>query len=314
MSENTLSKKTKSSFLTTVYNQRQLIVLTIPFLFLVLVFNYLPLWGWLLAFKNYKPYLGFTQSEWVGLQNFKELFADPYFFQALRNTLVISSLKLIFNFTSSILFALLLNEVKNILFKRTVQTISYLPHFVSWVVAANIIYTALSPDNGIINDLLLKVGLLKEPINFLGEGKYFWFIAPISEVWKEMGWNAIIYLAAMTNISPQLYEAASIDGASRVKQIFTITLPSILPTVKILLIMNVGWILNAGFEQMYLLQKPSTLDFSEILDTYILRYGIGSGRWSYATAAGIFNSVISLILVTTANKISSKIGEGERVF
>ncbi|WP_408612585.1 ABC transporter permease [Caldicellulosiruptor morganii] len=304
----------KKSIWNAIYNQRQLIVLTFPFLIMVLIFNYFPLWGWILAFKDYKPYLGFQQSEWVGLKNFTDLFSDMYFFQALRNTLVISSLKLIFNFLSSITFAILLNEVKNMLVKRTVQTVSYLPHFVSWVVAANIIYTVLSPDYGIINDLLVKFHIIKEPINFLGEPQYFWFIAPATEVWKEMGWNAIIYLAAMTNIDPQLYEAASIDGAGRLKQIWHITLPGILPTVKILLIMNVGWILNAGFEQMYFLQRPSTLDYSDILETYILRYGIGSGRWSYATAAGIFNSVVSLILVTTANRIASKIGEGERVF
>ncbi|ADQ41653.1 binding-protein-dependent transport systems inner membrane component [Caldicellulosiruptor acetigenus I77R1B] len=307
-------QSSKKGIFSTIYNQRQLIVLTFPFLIMVLIFNYFPLWGWLLAFKDYKPYLGFQNSEWVGFKNFADLFSDVYFFQALRNTLVISCLKLIFNFLSSITFAILLNEIKNMLFKRTVQTISYLPHFVSWVVAANIIYTVLSPDYGIINELLVKFHILKEPINFLGEPQYFWFIAPITEVWKEMGWNAIIYLAAMTNIDPQLYEAASIDGAGRLKRIWYITLPGILPTVKILLIMNVGWILNAGFEQMYLLQRPSTLDYSDILETYILRYGIGSGRWSYATAAGIFNSVVSLILVTTANKIASKIGEGERVF
>lgn len=270
--------------------------------------------GLAFGIQDYKPYLGFQNSEWVGFKNFVDLFSDVYFFQALRNTLVISFLKLIFNFLSSITFAILLNEIKNMLFKRTVQTISYLPHFVSWVVAANIVYTVLSPDYGIINELLVKFHILKEPINFLGEPKYFWLIAPITEVWKEMGWNAIIYLAAMTNIDPQLYEAASIDGAGRLKRIWYITLPGILPTVKILLIMNVGWILNAGFEQMYLLQRPSTLDYSDILETYILRYGIGSGRWSYATAAGIFNSVVSLILVTTANRIASKIGEGERVF
>ncbi|ACM61621.1 carbohydrate ABC transporter membrane protein 1 (CUT1 family) [Caldicellulosiruptor bescii] len=307
-------QSSKKGIFSTIYNQRQLIVLTFPFLIMVLIFNYFPLWGWLLAFKDYKPYLGFQNSEWVGFKNFVDLFSDVYFFQALRNTLVISFLKLIFNFLSSITFAILLNEIKNMLFKRTVQTISYLPHFVSWVVAANIVYTVLSPDYGIINELLVKFHILKEPINFLGEPKYFWLIAPITEVWKEMGWNAIIYLAAMTNIDPQLYEAASIDGAGRLKRIWYITLPGILPTVKILLIMNVGWILNAGFEQMYLLQRPSTLDYSDILETYILRYGIGSGRWSYATAAGIFNSVVSLILVTTANRIASKIGEGERVF
>ena len=307
-------QSSKKGIFSTIYNQRQLIVLTFPFLIMVLIFNYFPLWGWLLAFKDYKPYLGFQNSEWVGFKNFVDLFSDVYFFQALRNSLVISFLKLIFNFLSSITFAILLNEIKNMLFKRTVQTISYLPHFVSWVVAANIVYTVLSPDYGIINELLVKFHILKEPINFLGEPKYFWLIAPITEVWKEMGWNAIIYLAAMTNIDPQLYEAASIDGAGRLKRIWYITLPGILPTVKILLIMNVGWILNAGFEQMYLLQRPSTLDYSDILETYILRYGIGSGRWSYATAAGIFNSVVSLILVTTANRIASKIGEGERVF
>lgn len=312
--QNNMTASNKKSIWSIIRSQHQLVVLTVPFLILVLIFNYFPLWGWLLAFKDYKPYLGFGNSEWVGLKNFADLFSDTYFFQALRNTLVISILKLIFNFLSSIIFAIMLNEIKNMLFKRTIQTISYLPHFVSWVVAANIIYTVLSPEYGIINDMLVKFHILKEPINFLGEPQYFWFIAPITEVWKEMGWNAIIYLAAMTNIDPQLYEAASIDGAGRLKQIWHITLPGILPTVKILLIMNVGWILNAGFEQMYLLQRPSTLDYSDILDTYILRYGIGSGRWSYATAAGIFNSVVSLVLVTVANKIASKIGEGERVF
>ncbi|HEX3045603.1 MAG TPA: ABC transporter permease subunit [Bacillota bacterium] len=293
--------------------QKQLLFITVPFLLFILVFNYLPLWGWIMAFQNYKPYLGISGSSWVGLEQFKLLFSDSEFFMGIRNTLAISCLKLVLNTSCAITLAILLNEVRISFFKRTVQTISYLPHFVSWVVAANLVYVALSPDGGIINELLLKFHLIKEPIMFMGENKYFWGIAALSEVWKEVGWGAIIYLAAMTSIDPELYETASIDGAGRIRRIFAITIPGIMSTIKILLVLNIGFLLNAGMQQIYLLQNSSNVEVSRILEIYILHYGIRMGRYSYATAAGIFNSIVSITLVFTANRISKRI-DGEKLF
>ena len=305
--------KRKKSFWTRLYEQRQLAVLTLPFVAVILVFNYMPIWGWLYAFQDFKPRLGLWNSTWVGLENFKNLFGDEFFYRALRNTLGISSLKLVLNFASTITLAVLLNEVRHTYLKRVVQTVSYLPHFVSWVVAANLVFVALSTDGGIVNEILLKIGLVSEPISFMGEGNYFWAVAALSEVWKEVGFGAIIYLSAMAGIDLELYEAASMDGAGRIRRIFTITLPSIAPTIKILLILSVGWILSAGFDQVYLMQKPSNWDYSEILELYIFKYGIQQNKWSFASAAGIFNSVVGLTLVLTANKISKKL-DGERVF
>ncbi|AEE97265.1 ABC transporter permease [Mahella australiensis] len=292
-----------------VSEQRQLIVLSLPFAIIVLIFNYLPLWGWILAFKNYTPAGGVWGSEWVGLANFKELFSDRDFYEALRNTLAISSLKLIFGFVSTICLAILLNEVRNVLFKRTVQTISYLPYFVSWVVAANIVYMALSPTDGIVNEILLKLNIVDKPIPFLGEEGYFWWVVALSHVWKEVGWGAIIYLAAMTSIDPDLYEAAAIDGAGRFRRIIHITIPGIAPTIKILLILNIGWILNAGFDQVYLLMNPAVSNSATTLEIYVYNYAMKYFRYSYGTAIGIFNSVVSFILIMLANYISKKVSE-----
>jgi putative aldouronate transport system permease protein len=241
------------------------------------------------------------------------LFSDSEFYMGLRNTLAISCLKLVFNTFCAITLAILLNEVRISFFKRTVQTISYLPHFVSWVVAANLVYTSLSPDGGIVNELLMKFHLIKEPIMFMGENKFFWGIAALSEVWKEVGWGAIIYLAAMTSIDPELYETASIDGAGRIRRIFAITIPGIMSTIKILLVLNIGFLLNAGMQQIYLLQNSANVEVSRILEIYILNYGLKMGRYSYATAAGIFNSIVSITLVFTANRISKRI-DGEKLF
>lgn len=309
---NTKVRKPKN-FWEKLYEQKQLFFITFPFFVLILIFNYAPLWGWLMAFQNYRPHLGIAKSQWVGLENFKILFSDAAFYSALRNTMAISALKLVLNFSSAIMLALMLNEVRNIYFKRVVQTISYLPHFVSWVVAANIVLMSLSIDGGIVNEVLVKLHLIKEPIPFMGEGKYFWVIAAISNVWKEVGWGSIIYLSAMTGIDPELYEAAAIDGAGRIKRIFAITLPSIAPTIKILLILNLGWLLHAGFDQIFLMQNPSNWEYSETLEYFILKYGVNMGRYSYATAAGIFNSIVSLVLVYTANRVSKMI-DGEKAF
>jgi len=211
----------KKTFLQKLKEQRQLLVLSVPFMIIVIIFSYVPLWGWLMAFKEYKPGVNTVwNAPWIGLANFKELFTDPYFLPAIRNTLAISSMKLVFSFVSAITLAVLLNEVKNKVFKRTVQTISYLPHFVSWVVAANIVFMSLSPDGGIINTVLIKIGIIKESVPFMGMKEYFWLIVALSNVWKDVGWGAIIYLSAIAGIDPNLYEAAAIDGAGRIKRIF----------------------------------------------------------------------------------------------
>lgn len=295
-----------------VKNQRALIIMCVPFLAHLIIFKYVPIWGWIMAFQNYWPGKGLFQQMWVGLDNFKFLFRDPVFYQVLRNTLAMSIIKLVFGMVSSITLALILNEIQLGFFKKTAQTISYLPHFISWVVAANLVRDTLSTDGGIINELLLNLHLIKEPIMFLGIPKLFWWIIGASHVWKEVGWEAIIYLAAIAAINPNLYEAAVIDGAGRLKRIWYITLPSIKPIIIVLLIMNMGYLLSTGFEQQYLLQNGRVIDYARVFTIYELDYGIKMMRYSFATAVGIFRSVVSIMLVFSANYLA-KILNQERL-
>lgn len=292
--------------------QKALMAMSIPFLIYVIIFAYVPLYGWIMAFQNYKLGSSMLNNKWVGLANFRELFQDDNFLRVIRNTLAMSTINLVFGFVSSILLAIMLNEVRKVLFKRVVQTISYLPHFLSWVVAANLIMNVLSID-GVVNKVLVSLHLVKEPVMWLSEQHYFWWIIGASNVWKEIGWSAIIYLAAMTMIDPSLYEAASIDGAGRFRKIRHITLPGISSIIVILLIMNIGHILDAGFEQQYLLQTPMVVDYAETIDIFVLKYGINLSRFSFATAAGIFKTVISVILLLAANRMSKRLGQ-ERLF
>jgi putative aldouronate transport system permease protein len=292
--------------------QRILMLMSIPFVLYVVLFNYVPLWGWLMAFQHYKLGIPILDNQWVGLEHFRELFRDDSFLRVLRNTLGMSVINLSFGFCSSILLAIMLNELRGILFKRVVQTISYLPHFISWVVAANLIMNMLSID-GIVNTVLLKLHIINDPVLWLSKGEYFWWIIGASNVWKEVGWSAIIYLAAMTMIDPSLYEAASIDGAGRFRKIMHITLPGIRPIIIILLIMSIGHILDAGFEQQYLLQTPMVVDQAETIDIFVLKYGINLSRYSFATAAGIFKTLISVILLVAANRMAKQMGQ-ERLF
>jgi len=301
--ETLIPKKRKKSFWEEFLQQKYLYMMSIPFVILVIVFNYLPLWGWTMAFQHYKPALSFSEQQWVGFQNFAELFADERFHLVLRNTLAMSILGLIVGFVFPIMFAVLLNEVRLNYFKRTVQTITYLPHFVSWVVVAGIITKMLSIDGGIVNELLVHIGIIDKPIQFMAKGEYFWGIVVASDLWKEMGWNAIIFLAAIAGIDSQLYEAAKVDGAGRWRQIWHVTLPGIRPTILVLLILSIGHLTSIGFEKQFLLGNSLTVDYSEVLDLYALNYGIGMGRYSYGTAIGIFNSVISIILLLAANGI-----------
>jgi len=236
------------------------------------------------------------------------MFNDPEFYLVMRNTLAMSLLGLIFGFPLPILLALFINEIRNESFKRTVQTISYLPHFVSWVIVASIVHAMLASD-GVINYLLVQIGLIQEPILFLGEPRYFWWIVVFADLWKELGWNTIIYLAAIADVNPALYEAAEIDGAGRFKKMRYITLPCIMPVVTVILILSIGNIINIGYERQFLLRTPAVREVSEVIDLYALDYGIRAGRFSFGTAASMFKSVISLILVFSANRLSKRVSD-----
>lgn len=277
-----------------------------------IVFYYLPLAGWVMAFQNYKPKDGLLHSTFVGMAKFVQLFTDVTFLQTLRNTLAMGVINLVVTFVAAIAFAILLNEIKTQGGKKVVQTISYLPHFLSWIIVTGILHDALS-SSGIVNELLVRFGVLQQPINFFAHPQYFWPIVAFANVWKETGWNAIIYLAAITAIDPSLYEAASMDGAGRWAKIKYITLPGIRPTIIILLLMNVGNVLNVGFEIQYLLGNDLIMRVSQTIDIYVLKWGISQNDFSIGTAAGIFKSFVSIALILIANQIAKKHGE-ERLF
>lgn len=302
----------KSSLWDRLKDQKFLIFMSAPFVIWVIIFKYLPLAGWVMAFQDYKPKLGMLGSEWVGLKHFKVLFQEEQFYQALQNTLGMSILAIVFSTIFSVSFALLLNELRSIKLKRVVQTVSYLPHFVSWVVVANIIGQMLST-TGLVNEVLMGLHIIESPINFMAQPNMFWGVVTGADLWKETGWNAIIYLAAITGIDVQLYEAAKVDGANRWQQIKKITLPSIRGTIIILLIMAIGNLINIGFEKQYLLGNNTVASKSLVLDKYALDYGIGMVRYSYGTAIGMFKSVVGIILIFFANRLAKKTGEGQLI-
>ncbi|KRG15326.1 protein lplB [Virgibacillus soli] len=289
--------------------QKALLWMTVPFVIWVLIFKYLPIWGWTMAFQDFKPALKFSEQEWVGLKHFLFLFTDERFLGVLRNTLAQSLINLVLGFVTAIGLAVLINELTNMKFKRVVQTISYLPHFLSWVVAAALVSSVLSID-GIINEILMGLGVIDKEILWLGIGKYFWGILGSAETWKNVGWNAIIYLAAISMIDQEQYEAAKIDGASRIQRILHVTLPGMKPVIIVLLIMNIGYILEAGFEPQYLLGNGQNVEYSENIDVFVIKYGISMFNFSLATAAGMFKTVISFIFLVTANSLSKKLGQG----
>ena len=276
------------------------------------IFYYLPLGGWVIAFQNYKPALGMFKSEFVGLQKFQQLFSDSSFLEVIRNTLAMGIINLVLTFVAAIVFAILLNEIRMKFAKKAVQTISYLPHFLSWIVVTGILRDILS-GTGIVNELLMKAGATDQAINFFANPDYFWWIVGFSNVWKETGWNAIIYLAAITAIDPSLYGAAAIDGAGRWAKIRHIILPGIRPTVMILLLMNVGNVLNAGFEIQYLLGNGLVQSVSQTIDIYVLKWGISQGDYAIGTAAGIFKSFVSIVLIVLANQFAKRTGD-EQLF
>lgn len=305
-------RTSKQSTFQKFLSQKYLQLMVLPGIIWMFVFNYIPMTGLVIAFKNFKITKPISAAPWVGFEHFAEFFSDPNFMNIMINTLSISFLKLIIGFPLPILFAILLNEVRKAKFKKAVQTISYLPHFISWVVLGGLLITWLS-DTGMINEVLVKFGILKEPIAFLASPKYFWGLTVISDTWKELGWSAIIYLAAISGIDQQMYEAATVDGATKLQKIMKITLPSIKGTIAIMFILAVANMLNSNFDQIFILKNVLNASSSEVIDTYVYQMGMRSGRYSYATAIGLFKSIIAMILLVTANFTTKKL-QGRSLF
>ncbi|UQZ86375.1 putative multiple-sugar transport system permease YteP [Paenibacillus konkukensis] len=285
--------------------QKVLFLFLLPALVYVIVFNYVPMYGVIIAFKNFNFSKGIMGSEWVGFDNFGRLFQRG-FLRVLRNTIVISLLKLIFVFGGSIVFALLLNEIRTRWLKRVVQNISYLPHFLSWVIIGSILVEMLSPSRGIVNQLIEHFG--GTPIYFLADKTWFMVILILSDIWQSIGWGSIVYLAAITAIDPQLYESARMDGANRMMQVFNITLPSIMNIIIIMLLLQIGNILNAGFDQIFNLYNLKVFEVADILDTYAYRIGLEQGDYSLSTTISLFKNVVGLALVLAFNKIANRFG------
>ncbi|OUS69217.1 sugar ABC transporter permease [Paenibacillus sp. MY03] len=290
-----------------VIRDKYLLLLVAPTLLYLLLFKYIPMFGIVVAFKRYNLSKGVWGSDWVGLRYFQQFFSNPDAYEIIRNTFLLGGYKLLFGFPAPIILALLLNEVRKKAFKRFVQTVSYLPHFISTVVVSGMVVMFLSPTSGPINQLLQAFGL--KPINFLMQAEWFRTIYVASDVWQGIGWGSIIYLAALTTIDPQLYEAAEMDGANRWKQTWHVTLPGLVPAIVILLILNVGSILEIGFEKVFLLYNPTTYETADIITTYVYRMGIIGGNFSYGTAVDICMGLVSLVFVLVANSISRRLTE-----
>lgn len=285
------------------------VILLIGLVYL-LIFAYIPMVGIIIAFKQYKlasGIMGFFTSQWVGLKWFKEFFASPLSGTYIRNTIVLSTLKLLVCFPMPIIFALLLNEVRSSKFKRLVQTASYLPHFISWIIVSGLCFNMFSSVNGVVNEILLKNGLIDAPLSILYDGKQYWGLAVGTELWKEMGWNAIIYIAAVAGIDSTLYEAAEIDGASRLQRIVYVTLPGLKDIIIIMFILSLGGLVGGNLDQAMMLGNTMNRDYSEIINSYVLKIGMANFRYDYAAAVGLMQSLISVVLVFSSNALSRKV-------
>jgi putative aldouronate transport system permease protein len=283
-----------------------LYLLVVPVLLFYLLFSYKPMYGAIIAFKNYTPALGIGDSPWVGFDNFIRFFKSVYFIRLIKNTLLLSVYSLIFGFPAPIILALLLNELKNKKFKSLAQTVTYLPHFISLIVVTGMIVN-FTMTSGLINDIIIFFGGDRSPL--LQNPRLYRTIYVISSIWQEVGWGSIIYLAALSGVDSQLYEAAMIDGAGKFKQLIYVTLPSIMPTIVIMLILKMGSLMSLGYEKTILLYNPSTYETADIISSYVYRIGLLEQNWSYSTAIGLFNSVINLFLLIITNKLSKRLSE-----
>ena len=278
-----------------------------PFLLWYVLFAYTPMYGLQIAFKDYNLFKGITDSAWVGLKHFQTFFESPYFFRLLKNTVIISLMNLVFAFPLSVIFALMLNEVKDRKFKKTVQTVTYLPYFISIVVVTGIVTSFLAPSNGIINVLISKLGGEKQ--YFLMQKESFRWIYLLMNIWKDTGYNSIVYIAALAAVDAELYEAASIDGAGKLRQMIHVSLPGILPTVIIMFILKLGTIMEVGYEAIILLYQPATYETADVISTFVYRTGLVDGKYDYATAVGLFNAVVAFVLVWSVNWLSNRAAE-----
>ena len=280
-------------------------LLGLPGMIYYILFQYVPMYNIAIAFENYDPFTGVFHSPWVGFANFVQLFHDPEFFMIFRNTLVISLLTMCL-FPAPIILALLLNEIRNRFFKKSIQTVVYLPHFVSWVIVVSLTYLFLSSQVGYVNSIIQHFG--GQPISFMLNNKYFYPLILMQNVWKTIGWGSIVYLAAIAGVNPSLYEAATMDGAGKLKQMWHVTIPAIMPTIVILFILQLGMVLNVNFEQLWLMQNPINLNLSEVFETYVYKTGVLNGQFSYTTAIGLFKSIIALLLILGSNYLAKRRG------
>lgn len=294
-----------------MWKERYLYILLLPGLAFFIIYRYIPMAGNIIAFQDFSPFQGFLHSDWVGLKHFKTIFEDKEVTRVLWNTLYLSFLQIVFAFPMSIILALMLNEVRNSLYKRFIQSVIYLPHFLSWVVVIGIV-TILLKSNGVVNGLLGSMFGM-QPVDFLQNPHWFMPLVVLEVIWKETGWGTIIFLAALSGINPSLYEAAAVDGAGRFRQLWHITLPALKSTIIILLILRLGSVLDVGFEQIYLMLTPFTKEVGNVLDTFVYYKGIQNSDFSFATAVGLFKSVIGLILIVGANRLAKRFGD-EGVF
>lgn len=302
-----VGKKRKTRFWEKLLQQKYLYLMILPGLIYFLLFKYVPMWGIVIAFQDYQPFLGITGSEWVGFKHFERLFTEQTFFMLLKNTLILFFLNLVVFFPIPIILALLLNEVRVALFKKFVQTLIYIPHFMSWVIVVSLSFVLLTVDGGLINEIIAYFG--GEKINFLLNESWFRPMYILQVIWREAGWSTIIYLAAITAVDPQLYEAAKMDGANRLRRMWHVTLPAIRSVIVVLLILKIGDTLELGFEHVYLLLNATNREVAEIFDTYVYTAGLKQGQFSYSTAVGLFKAAVGLILVVFANRMAKKFGE-----
>ncbi|WP_246079650.1 ABC transporter permease [Paenibacillus piri] len=284
-----------------------LYLLITPGVLFFLIFKYVPMWGVIIAFQDYSPYLGVMESQWVGFEHFIRFFSNQDFYLLFRNTMAISLLSLIFFFPLPILLSLLLNELRNEVYKKWIQSIVYMPHFLSWVIIAGITFLLLSQSSGVVNKMLVSFGFAK--YDFLTNENNFWALLTIQNIWKETGWGTIIFLAAIAGVDPQLYEAAKMDGANRIRQAWHVTLPAIRSVIIVLFILRLGHIMDVGFEQVFLMMNGAVSNVADVFETYVYRLGIQQGQFSFSTAVGLFKSVVGLILVIVANKLAKRFGE-----
>lgn len=297
-------KKGKRSGKLVLVDQKTLWLMVIPVIVYFVIFKYIPISGIVIAFKRFSPFKGIFESPWVGLKYFEQFFTSVFFVRVLRNTLMIGLFYMVFAFPMPIILALLLNNVRHQKFKKVTQTITLLPHFVSFVIIAGIAINFLSPSSGVINRFIELTG--GESVYFMQQPKYFWWIYTLIRIFKETGFEAIIYLAALSAIDPTLYEAAEVDGASKLRQLFTITLPSIVPTIVIMFLVRIGRLVSVSFEEVLLLQNDVILSTAEVISTYVYRRGLVNADYSYATAVGIFETVVALTLVVLSNNLAKR--------